>query len=554
MDKLWANLVIENDAMCEVAKVTGIKVKEAACKMRPGKCDVSGGYTSDALLHGPDTLFDCLAAVIRSFLIHATVTKSLLACVFLPLLKSLKDPAKTDSYRAIAGSSLILKLLDNVIILLWGDTLTSDSLQFGFKAKVSTTHCSWLVNEVTSHYIKAGTPVITTLLDCSKAFDKCLFVPLFQKLLDRNLPAIVVRLLIFVYKEQDAWVRWGSCRSDLFSISNGTRQGSVLSPALFAIYLDDLIKELRAYGLGCHMAGLWVGAVGFADDLLLMAPSRSAMAKMLQVCEKYAAELNLHFSTDSDPQKSKSKSIFMTGTRLRQVKKPANLQLYGRDLPWVQHATHLGHELSQNGLMDHDCKCKRARFIDNSTNIRETFSFANKAQMLNAIQTYCTDFYGSMLWDLFGEEAAKFFRCWNTCTKLCWDLPRNTPVYFVDHILSCGFPSIRQQVLSRYIKFYRSLLTSPSKEVAVIARIVGKDASTNTGCNLLNISLETKLDVRLTPLSKFMKNLFKPAAIPVGSEWKLSLLEKYIRIRDEQLLACEDTSYIVGLITSLCST
>ena len=159
-----------------------------------------------------------------------------------------------------------------------------------------------------------------------------------------------------------------------------------------------------------------------------------------------------------------------------------------------------------------------------------------------------------MLWDLFGEEAAKFFRCWNTCTKLCWELPRNTPVYFVDHILSCGFPSIRQQVLSRYIKFYRSLLTSPSKEVAVIARIVGKDASTNTGSNLLNISLETKLDVRLAPLSKFMKNLYKPAAIPVGSEWKLSLLEKYIRIRDEQLLACEDTSYIVGLITSLCST
>ena len=81
---------------------------------------------------------------------------------------------------------------------------------------------------------------------------------------------------------------------------------------------------------------------------------------------------------------------------------------------WVQHATHLGHELNENGLMDHDCKCKRARFIENSTRIRETFSFAKATQLLTAIQIYCSDYYGSMLWDLFGEEAGKFFRCWNT--------------------------------------------------------------------------------------------------------------------------------------------
>jgi hypothetical protein len=192
IDDLWASLVIENDAIMEVTKVTGAKVKEAACRMKPGKSDVSGGYSSDALLHGPDLLFDCLATTIRSFLLHGTVTKSLLSCAFLPLLKSLKDPAKTDSYRAIAGSSLILKLVDNVILLLWGDLLESDSLQFGFKAKVSTTQCSWLVNEVSMHYVKAGTPVITTLLDCSKAFDKCQFVPLFQKLLKRDVPSIVV--------------------------------------------------------------------------------------------------------------------------------------------------------------------------------------------------------------------------------------------------------------------------------------------------------------------------------------------------------------------------
>ena len=254
--------------------------------------------------------------MIRSLILHRTVTKCLFACAFLPLFKPRKDPVKTDSYRAIAGSSLILKQIDNVILLLWGELLGSDSLQFGFKAKVSTTQCTWLVSEVCSHYLRSGIPVITTLLDCSKAFDKCQFVPLFQKLIDRGVPKIVVRMLIFIYTEQEAWVKWGSERLETFRISNGTRQGSVLSPALFAVYLDDLILELQQLGLGCHMFGLWTGAFGFAVDLLLMAPSRDAMAAMLKVCEQYADRLNLFFSTDVDPSKSKSKCIFMTGTRL----------------------------------------------------------------------------------------------------------------------------------------------------------------------------------------------------------------------------------------------
>ena len=118
-------------------------MKEAACRMKPSKSDVSASYTSDALLNAPDRFFELLAPVFRSWLVHGTVTLSLLACAFLPLFKGgLKDPAKTDSYRAIAGSSLLLKLFDNVVLLLWGDCLSSDSLQFGFKSGTSTTQCS----------------------------------------------------------------------------------------------------------------------------------------------------------------------------------------------------------------------------------------------------------------------------------------------------------------------------------------------------------------------------------------------------------------------------
>ena len=85
-------------SLTEVDKVTGDVVKKAVIRMKPGKSDVSGAYTSDVLLHAPDTLFDSLATVFRSFLIHGTVSRQLLVCSFLPLLKSgLKDPAITKS-------------------------------------------------------------------------------------------------------------------------------------------------------------------------------------------------------------------------------------------------------------------------------------------------------------------------------------------------------------------------------------------------------------------------------------------------------------------------
>ena len=92
--------------------------------MRPGKSDVSEFYASNLLLHGPDVLFQLLARVFQSFLIHGTVTLQILSCAFLPLFKGgLKNPAIFDSYRAIAGGSQVLKLFEYVILLIWGDHL-----------------------------------------------------------------------------------------------------------------------------------------------------------------------------------------------------------------------------------------------------------------------------------------------------------------------------------------------------------------------------------------------------------------------------------------------
>ena len=65
-----------------------------------------------------------------------------------------------------------------------------------------------------------------------------------------------------------------------FHMSNGLWQGGVLSPILFTIYIDDLLEE---HGAGCYWKHHFVGAVCYADDVALLAPSPSALRIMLNI-------------------------------------------------------------------------------------------------------------------------------------------------------------------------------------------------------------------------------------------------------------------------------
>ena len=238
--------------------------------------------------------------------------------------------------------------------------------------------------------------------------------------------------------------------------------------------MDDLLVKLRKAGVGCHLGGVFTGVVGYADDLLLMAPSRSAMVTMLKICEDYAGQNNLEFSTDPNPDKSKSKCIFMCG-HLRRAK-PANLQLYGVDLPWVSTATHLGNELSWECSMDEDMKCKRGSFISRSTEVRETFSFAQPNQVLQAVKTYCFDMYGAMIWPLYSAKAQAVFNTWSTCVKLAWGVPRathTTPIWWTTCSLAgwATKPQVKFTGNVLHILQYSSLLKSNSLAIIVLANI-----------------------------------------------------------------------------------
>ena len=447
----------------------------------------------------------------------------------------------------------MLKLFEYVILLVWGKDLGTDSMQFGFKAGVSTTQCSWLVNEVATYFMRRGTAVNACLLDCSKAFDKCKFDKLFVKLLETGLPPIVVRVLIFAYEEQTAMVKLAGKRSDTFSIRNGTRQGSVLSPLLFSIYLDDLLKNLRKLGLGCHIGGVWYGACGYADDLVLLAPNRDVLQRMLKVCEDYAIDHNLSFSTDPVPARSKTKCLLFCGKSPR-PKYPDPLKLNGEDLPWVEAADHLGHTLHRDTTMVKACQRARARYIAKSLEVRNQLSFADPLIILRALQIFCEDAYGGMLWDLSSDAAESFFKCWNTNVKLVFEIPRNSFTYLVEGFFAEMFTSLRNQIYSRYAVFYRSLLGSSSSEVQFLAHLVASDPRSTSCKNLRLLEMKTSLKSPCNFSTAKLKASLPIQEIPENEKWRLGLLKNLFILKGEKLARMENTQDICAMIDSLCNT
>jgi hypothetical protein len=159
------------------------------------------------------------------------------------------------------------------------------------------------------------------------------------------------------------------------AIVNGTRPGSILLPALFTVYVQELLDRLQSLGGGCHLENTFLGAVAWADDFLLTAPTCGAIQHMLDICSSYAAEVGLQFSTDPNPVKSKSKVMYMV-VRRQGLEKLALLMLSGKFLPYAQHLTHLGHKLYEDGTMTMDTRMRRGAFIGKCLKVQEAFALA----------------------------------------------------------------------------------------------------------------------------------------------------------------------------------
>ena len=149
-----------------------------------------------------------------------------------PIPKGFKDSAMSAHHRSIALALCFSKLLELRILMQFPDAFHTSDLQLGFKKGFSTDLCTGLLKLVSTRYIHQGSKVQCALLDMSK-LSRSWFI-----LLERNLPCSVTRFLLQWYSSQQPQI---NILSSPFPVSNDVRQGGVLSPILFTVYIDELL-------------------------------------------------------------------------------------------------------------------------------------------------------------------------------------------------------------------------------------------------------------------------------------------------------------------------
>ena len=147
------------------------------------------------------------------------------------------------------------------------------------------------------------------------------------------------------------------------------------------------------------------------------------------------------------------------------------------------------------------------------------------------------------------------FGTWRTGHKLAWQVDRNCHTYLVQETLTPGLMSLEARLLLNFVGFFKSLLNSPNKEVAVAARLASRDVRSSVGKNLVRIEQLTSLNPWLASKSQLQERLVQalPVAVPAADTWRPALLHKLLGDRLEAHYNAneEEATELSRLISSL---
>jgi hypothetical protein len=205
---------------------------------------------------------------------------------------------KIEDYRGITISPVISKIFELCLARCLQVYLNSSNRQFGFKKGSGCSAAIFTLRKVVDHFTLNNSTINLCSLDLSKAFDNLSHNMLFIKLMDRNVPCTIIKLLHCWYSKVYNVVRWGNCTSVLFKLSSGVRQGGILSPAFFAIYVNDVLVKLEKSKLGCHIKIQCYNSLMYADDLILLSVSVSHLLQLIKICriEFSLIDLNINLN------------------------------------------------------------------------------------------------------------------------------------------------------------------------------------------------------------------------------------------------------------------
>ena len=390
-------------------------------KLKCGCAAGADGITAEHFHYCDNSISLSLSILFNMCLIHGFLPKPCLETIIVPIIKNPNNNIQdVSNYRPIAVATVISKLFELFILHLIKDFIKTSDNQFGFKSNHSTDMSVFLFKQAVSSYVSHKTPVFAVFLDASKAFDKVRHDILFKKLMVRNVPMHFVRLLCYWYKTQTMKVKWGKTFSDSFSVSNGVRQGGILSPYLFSIYLDDLSQKLNTVRAGCYIGNVCLNHIMFADDICVFSPSLLGVQDLLNVCHMYAMSHHIDFNH----RKSFGMTLALKSFTLSLSPK---LLLGNSTINFTQQVNYLGLIINDN-LNDDDDILRQTRSLYCIANkLKYNFNHCNIKVKKYLFQHYCPTFYGSHLWCEYRNFSMNRLRvAYNDSYRILHNLPRSS--------------------------------------------------------------------------------------------------------------------------------
>jgi len=232
------------------------------------------------------------------------------------------------------------------------------------------------------------------MLDATKAFDRVNYCKLFNTFIDRELPFVTIRLLLNMYTSHVTRVLWNGIFSNPFSVKNGVKQGGIVSLILFCVYLDGLLGMLNNAKVGCHVGDQCLAAFGYADDLVLLAPTVRAMRVLLNICDDFAVNYDIVVNA------SKSKCVGTKpscGRNMALERIPTSpFRIGGIEIEFVDSWPHLGHVLNKDRDDGIDIEKTRNALCGQINNVLCCFGHLSPVVKLRLIKTFCCSLYGSV--------------------------------------------------------------------------------------------------------------------------------------------------------------
>ena len=372
-------------------------------KLKSGK-STNSFLKAEHILNGSPKLIVHLHLLFNALIQHGYVPTDFLKGTITPTVKDNDgDLNMTDNYRGITLCGTFSHIFENALRLKFGSFLSSDELRFGFKSNHSTSHAAFTLKTCVEHFLERGSNVFVSYLDFTKAFDQISHYGFFFKLMERRVPLCFLLVIIFWYQNMQYNCKWGSSKSDFFSVLCGTKQGGILSPDFFAVYINDLIKILRASGIGCHIVNMFIACILFADDMALLAPTRGSMQELLDICVNYCEKYCLKFNV-------KKTKVMVIGKLSTCTDSLANLHIGTASIEYVKSYRYLGFRIvSDVKFRFSSTECLRG-FFGAVNSVLTITSKPRENMLMQLLYSNCVPklTYGSAVRDLNSAEKQKY--------------------------------------------------------------------------------------------------------------------------------------------------